>query len=271
MKVYIAGPMSGHPQFNIPAFDEAAEFLRAQGFDVVSPAEVDGPVAREILLKSANGDHADLPPGEGWSFYLSRDFQILADDGIEAIVTLPGWETSRGARLEVLMGKELGIPQHEFLDYDPIIGFPGELERAYHMAERPDLYDADGRFIKHGDNPLRQRQITGGVKDNLGKSRVDLIPSKPLIGVGFVLAFGAKKYKPNNWRLGLRWSDTLGSIQRHLLAFADGEDIDPETGLPHIDQALCQVLFQSEYYHTKTGIDDRWSSMTDADREEAKA
>jgi len=227
----------------------------------VSPAEVDGETTRAVLLQSVSGDHADLPPSDGgWSAYLSRDFRILADEGIDAIVTLPGWETSRGARLEVLIGKELGIPQYELANYDPILGFPGD-----------ELYNGDGGFITYSDNPLRQRAITGGVKDNRGKPRVDLLPMKPLFAVGRVLGFGAAKYKPHNWRLGLGWSDTIGSSLRHVFAFADGEDIDPESGECHIDNAICQLLFLSEYYHTKTGIDDRWASMDAADREEAKA
>lgn len=271
MKVYIAGPMSGIPQFNIPAFDAAAKYLRNEGFEVVSPAEVDGPVAREYLLRSPDGDHADLPPGEGWSFYLSRDFRILADEGIEGIVTLDGWEKSRGARLEVLMGAELGIPHYALADYDPIVGFPGVLERAYHQMENPSLYDERGRFIRHDDNPLRQRAITGAVKDNRGKPMVELLPSKPLLAVGRVLGFGAAKYKPNNWRLGLSWSQTIGSALRHIFAFNDGEDIDPESGEMHIDNAICQLLFLSEYWHTKTGEDDRWASRDTADEEAAKA
>lgn len=123
-------------------------------------------------------------------------------------------------------------------------------------------------FVPYVDNPERQRQVTGGVKDNRNKSRVDLIPSAPLVGAGDVLAYGADKYKPHNWRLGLRWSDTMASLMRHLLAFNDGEELDPESGLPHLDHAMCQLLFLSEYYHTGTGIDDRWSMISD---EEAKA
>ena len=110
MKVYIAGPMSGIAAFNIPAFDAAAEELRERGFEVVSPAEVDGPITREVLLQSPDGSHDDLPKDEGWSFYLARDFRILADEGVQLIATLPGWQNSRGARCEVAVAKELGIP-----------------------------------------------------------------------------------------------------------------------------------------------------------------
>ena len=272
MKVYLAGPMSGRPGFNIPAFDAAAEYLRHEGFDVVSPAEVDGETTRAILLTSVNGSHDDLPPSDGgWSAYLARDFRILADEGIQAIVTLPEWETSRGARLEVVVGAELGIPRYDFEDYDPIVGFPGEVERAYHQSVNPELYDEHGKWINHEANPLRQRAVTGGVKDNKGKPRVELIPPEPLFAVARVLGFGAIKYKPNNWRLGLSWLETYGSAWRHMLKFLKGEDIDEESGELHIDCAITQLMFLSTYIHTKTGIDDRWSSRSEATEEEAKA
>jgi hypothetical protein len=278
MKVYLAGPMSGIPAFNIPAFDAAAETLRSRGFDVVSPAEVDGPVTREVLLKSPDGDHRDLPQDESWSYYLARDFRILHDEGIEAIVTLPGWENSKGADWEVYIGKKLGIPQIgfdailELQDLGPLTHHAPALITSAGGDESLDpLYDEEGKFITHEDNPLRQRAVTGGVKDNRGKPRVDLLPTKPLMAVGRVLGFGARKYKPHNWRLGLGWSDTIGSALRHIFAFADGEDIDQESGECHIDNAITQLLFLSEYYHTDTGIDDRWSSLSEAAREDAKA
>lgn len=276
--------MSGIPKFNIPAFDAAAAELRRRGFDVVSPAEVDGPISREVLLRSESGSHDDLPQDESWSYYLSRDFRILADEGIELIVHLPGWEESRGARLETVVGKELGIPS---MTFEALINFqdfaaehpaPYAFERAtdteaelpsvMETNAEPELYDAEGEFIKFRDSPERQRSVTGGVKDNRSKEPIDLIPWKPLLGAAAVLAFGAKKYKPHNWRLGLSWTQTWSSLQRHLWKWLDGEDIDPETRLPHIDHALCQLLFLSEYVHSGTGEDDRFVSI---DREGARA
>lgn len=107
MRVYVCGPMSGVPAFNVPAFDTTAQKLRDMGHSVVSPAELDGPETRAVLLASATGSHDDLPPGETWGFYLARDVQLLADDGIEAVVCLPGWEQSRGARLETFVASAL--------------------------------------------------------------------------------------------------------------------------------------------------------------------
>ncbi len=58
-----------------------------------------------------------------------------------------------------------------------------------------------------------------------------------------VLTFGARKYKPNNWK---QCSDTgryLAAAHRHLNAAITGEDNDPETNLPHIDHFLCNIMF----------------------------
>lgn len=107
MKLYVAGPMTGIPSFNVPAFDKAAMILRDMGHEVVSPAELDGPETRAVIVASATGSHADLPPGETWGFYLARDVKLLTDDGIEGIVVLPGWTRSPGARLETFVARAL--------------------------------------------------------------------------------------------------------------------------------------------------------------------
>lgn len=127
MKVYIAGPMSGIPKFNIPAFDTAALLLREEGHVVVSPAELDGPETRETLLASATGAHADLPSGETWGFYLARDIRLIVDDGIEAVAVLDGWHKSRGAKLETFVAaaiRELPVYRYTSLLYPDPKPFP---------------------------------------------------------------------------------------------------------------------------------------------------
>jgi hypothetical protein len=111
MKVYLAGPMTGIPQFNFPAFDAAAADLRARGYTVVSPAELDRPDTRAAALASPDGAMGSgTNNGETWGDFLARDVKLIADEGIEAIVCLPGWVNSRGARLETFVARLCDIP-----------------------------------------------------------------------------------------------------------------------------------------------------------------
>lgn len=114
---YIAGPMSGIPRFNIPAFDEAAANLRKAGFNIISPAELDDPVTREMAWNSPDGATLNNihPNGESWGDFLARDVKIVADK-VQGIIALPGWQRSRGARLEMTVALLCG---HDLLQYEP--------------------------------------------------------------------------------------------------------------------------------------------------------
>lgn len=113
MKLYLAGPMTGLKDFNAPAFRQAAATLRGYGYEVVSPVEVD----EEHGLK-LDGVPAGTTQHERvtWGECLSRDVKIIADTGIDAIVLLPGWETSKGAKLEAFLGMQLGLSIYEYED-----------------------------------------------------------------------------------------------------------------------------------------------------------
>ena len=65
MKVYTAGPMTGIPQFNYPAFERAAAELRRKGYDVVSPAELDDPSDKAAALASKDGAMLQYSNGTG--------------------------------------------------------------------------------------------------------------------------------------------------------------------------------------------------------------
>lgn len=121
MKVYIAGPMTGIPHFNFPAFDAAAAKLRELGYDVVSPAELDDETDRDAALKSPDGSALSYGNAQGsgvkktWGEFLARDVKLLSDGGIEAVFVLPGWRKSRGARLETFVANAMnGKPVYCF-------------------------------------------------------------------------------------------------------------------------------------------------------------
>ena len=97
---YLAGPMSGIPQFNFPLFEAAAEQLRVSGYNIISPAELDDVVTRSAALRSLDGlTETGTVNHQTWGDFLSRDVKIIADK-TKGIIFLPGWEKSRGARLE---------------------------------------------------------------------------------------------------------------------------------------------------------------------------
>lgn len=122
MRVYIAGPMTGIPQYNFPAFDAAADLLRAMGYEVVSPAELDDPEDRERALQSLDGAPQTAASfGKSWADFLARDVKLITDGGIDAIITLAGWERSRGARLETFVGYLNGMHIWS-LHHDHLVG-----------------------------------------------------------------------------------------------------------------------------------------------------
>ena len=117
-KIYLAGPMSGLPQFNFPAFFAAADQLRAAGFEVVSPAEIDNEEDKGAALRSPDGQSVKRTDGvsKTWGDFLARDVKLLADTGIQGIVFLPNWQNSKGAKLEAFVGLLQGFKFWEYED-----------------------------------------------------------------------------------------------------------------------------------------------------------
>lgn len=105
-----------------------------------------------------------------------------------------------------------------------------------------------------------------GLRYNEGKDRLDLVPESAITGIAKVLTFGAKKYAPNNWKLGMRWSKITSSLKRHLAAIDRGEDYDSESGLMHIDHVLTNAAFLKEYYKIYPEGDDRPHSYLNVKR-----
>ena len=88
-RVYLAGPMTGISELNFPAFNQEAERLRAEGLQVLNPA-----------------DHG-IVDGADWADYLRHDISGLAS--CERIHLLRGWTKSKGACLEMTIAKALGM------------------------------------------------------------------------------------------------------------------------------------------------------------------
>jgi hypothetical protein len=103
---------------------------------------------------------------------------------------------------------------------------------------------------------------TGGQKGT--KPEVfSLLPWRSLGKVARVFGFGAGKYEPHNWRKGYAWSLSTDAAFRHLAAFQEGEDLDPESGLPHLAHAAFHLLALLEFMDTHPELDDRWKPEGD--------
>jgi len=92
---------------------------------------------------------------------------------------------------------------------------------------------------------------SGPIKNDTGKTDWSLMPFDTLAEINKVLEFGAKKYAADNWKIGrgLGTKRVLNACLRHIFAHMQGETRDPESGLPHLSHAACNLIF-SIYYTT---------------------
>lgn len=83
-----------------------------------------------------------------------------------------------------------------------------------------------------------------GLKFDEGKRRWDLLPFEAIDPILDVIAFGANKYAPENWRgLASAKQRYFAALLRHLSKWAQGEIYDVESGLPHLAHAGCNIVF----------------------------
>lgn len=104
---------------------------------------------------------------------------------------------------------------------------------------------------------VRSVSSTGGAK-GVKLAQHSMIPPEALNSLAEHYGKGAGKYSPHNWRRGYEWSKSYDALQRHANAFWGGEDIDPETGSPHIIavawHAFCLYTFMNDH----PSFDDRF-------------
>ena len=109
MKIYLAGPMSGIPHFNYPAFNSAASFLREQGNEVFNPAEYDiKTYGKDISNPTGCAKIAASEHGFDRRAAHKADLAWICDNA-DAIAMLPGWTNSSGARAENALAVALNL------------------------------------------------------------------------------------------------------------------------------------------------------------------
>jgi hypothetical protein len=118
-------------------------------------------------------------------------------------------------------------------------------------------------MTQQSDKLLPDFKATKGFKRDLGKVRFDLLPSDVLTGVARVctpgIGFKDGKYPARNWELGMSWGRYFSAAMRHAWAFWQGEELDHESGEPHLAHAIANLMFLYAYYLRNIGTDDRTS------------
>tara|TARA_R110000744_G_scaffold208461_7_gene327169 strand:+ start:699 stop:1589 length:891 start_codon:yes stop_codon:yes gene_type:complete len=88
-----------------------------------------------------------------------------------------------------------------------------------------------------------------GMRFNSGKTQLSymLDADVAMAGMCKVFEFGAEKYARGNWKSGFGINEVRDSLLRHMTAHANGEILDPESGLPHIDHITCNAVFLATF------------------------
>lgn len=97
-------------------------------------------------------------------------------------------------------------------------------------------------------------------KDALGykKPNVTLVPSTAILYCAKVMELGAKKYGAYNWRANaVNRTVYLAAAMRHIMQSLDGEELDPESGMPHEASAMACMAIILDALATGNLIDDR--------------
>lgn len=267
-KVYIAGPMRGYPEFNFPAFLDAEGFLAdnllyvsENGEEFFSPAQHD--IGNGFAWEGKSGTEDE---GVDLRAMLGADLAWIAANA-EVILLLPGWEKSSGVAAELALAKALHLGAVVYYPDVPALSLVYEDCNSIQqkpLAPKVTVNPEDplkvsvvtGYGVQQGEVRIVD-PVTGGEKGSKPE-RFDLIPVGALREIARVYGFGAAKYADNNWRKGYAWHLSYAANQRHLTSFWDGEDLDPESKLPHLAHAAWQSITLLQFYLDGLGTDDRF-------------
>ena len=244
--------MRNLPLLNFPAFDAARDRLFIQGWDVISPADLDREAGFDPVI---NG--YDFASEEFMKKARKRDIAAI-EDRADALCLLPGWENSDGARGELWYANWKGIPIYTFpsmllagnlvTDFDAFTVHtgsfgtvnvnkkPGKIPEKLLTALSTSHTDESG--LK--DSGERREFASGSVRDMAeGKGMPSLMPILALIALSQHFEKGCKKYGKRNWEQGQPYSSFYESADRHMKKWFGGAE-DEDHLVAYVWNAICQ-------------------------------
>lgn len=105
MTIYLSGPMTGYPKYNVQLFGAVAYILMERGYDVVNPHTLPEPPG---LVHDPDSD---------WWLYIRSCLNYLHDNEVDMVLLLPGYECSFGSDMEVAFAAKHGIPVKHFNNF----------------------------------------------------------------------------------------------------------------------------------------------------------
>jgi hypothetical protein len=190
----------------------------------------------ELALEA--GDHDLESWGAGW-----QDGYALKPSLIQPGVDATSYGAGYGAGLEKAVNENRATINHA----RSLMGL---------APYRPPAVPAQAEYeLPEGE--VRTTSSTGGMK-GVKAERYSLIPVEAMDMMARLYGFGAEKYEAHNWRKGYEWSKSFDSLFRHATAALRGEDIDPETGLPHLAGAAFHCFTLMVFMQEHPEFDDRW-------------
>ena len=95
------------------------------------------------------------------------------------------------------------------------------------------------------------RKLMAELKHDMGKPRFELVPPSAIRGMAEALTYGAEMHYPFSWQKveSVRF---LGALMRHLDAYRMGEEIDKESGIPHLVLMMTNAAFLLEKGYVPT-------------------
>lgn len=127
VKIYLAGPMTGLPNYNFQVFFEAHRRLADLGFEVVNPALHDEEAGWVTVTRDELGGILSVEKEDGFDWHEALDWDLRMIEGCGGLYLLPGWSRSRGACREYEHAKRRGLE---------ILGATGETP-AVSVAHQP--------------------------------------------------------------------------------------------------------------------------------------
>lgn len=221
--------MRSRPFFNFLAFDDMKKRLEDAGYEAVSPADID---------RQHGFNPFTLPPGYDWSVIPpTLNIDEIIDRDIAALrkcshyVLLGGWENSTGA-----------IGEKGILDWQGAVRLDPVTLKPYS--------DSDADPTAKPTNP----------KDVIGSNKLPfhLWPETASALGCLALLDGALKYGRSNFRsIGVRASIYYDACRRHINKWFEGQDVDEDSGLPHLAHALACLAIVVDAQAAGKLTDDR--------------